>query len=151
MLETKGIYVLIISVGKVKEIRVGSLGILTFERGLYAYVGSAQNNLERRVARHFNKNKRVFWHIDYLLNDKDVEIISVFFKEAPRNEECQLALALKDLYKPVRGFGSSGCKCSGHLFKIDCYENIEMFLRKFKLNLLERTNCTIDKFHLGES
>lgn len=137
MLGTRGIYLLIISIGETGEIEIGSLGALTFERGLYVYVGSAQNSLEKRVLRHFNKHKRAFWHIDYLLNGKDVEIVSVLFKEAPRSEECWLAQTLSSLYKPVKGFGSSDCKCPSHLFKINSYEDIEMLLKRFKLDLLK--------------
>lgn len=138
MLETKGIYVLIVSVGYEREIRVGSLGTLTFERGLYAYVGSAQNNLEKRILRHLKKQKRVFWHIDYLLSNECVEIIVILFKEAPRSEECQIARALSSLYSAIRNFGSSDCNCTSHLFKINGYEDIEVLLSKFGLKSLYR-------------
>ncbi|MCJ7761950.1 hypothetical protein MUP38_00660, partial [Candidatus Bathyarchaeota archaeon] len=47
----KGVYVLIIRVDKDTGVNVGDLGKLTFEKGLYAYVGSAQNNLEQRIKR----------------------------------------------------------------------------------------------------
>ncbi|MEM1585880.1 MAG: GIY-YIG nuclease family protein [Candidatus Bathyarchaeia archaeon] len=137
-METRGIYLLIISISGMRRIEVGSLGTLTFEGGLYAYVGSAQNNLEKRIERHFNKYKQAFWHIDYLLNNENAEIINVLFKDAPKSEECQLALALNSLCKPVRGFGSSDCKCPSHLFKVDNYEDIEMFLKRFGLNLFKR-------------
>lgn len=130
----KGIYALIIYVSKEKNVRVGSLGLLTFKRGFYVYVGSAQNNLERRITRHFDKSKRVFWHIDYLLKDEDAEIVNVLFKRASREEECHLALALSSSYEPIKGFGSSDCKCQSHLFRIDDYKGAEMFLRKFGLN-----------------
>lgn len=136
----KGIYALIIYVSKEKNVRVGSLGPLTFKKGFYIYVGSAQNNLERRVARHFNRSKRVFWHIDYLLNDEDVEIVKVLFREASKEEECRLALALSSLYEPIKGFGSSDCKCQSHLFRIDDYKSAEMFLRGFGLNLFKKMN-----------
>lgn len=133
MLETRGIYVLVIYVGETRKIEVGSLGVLTFKKGFYAYVGSAQNSLEKRIARHLKKHKRFFWHIDYLLGDEYAEIVNVLFKEAPKGEECRLARTLSSLYEPVRGFGSSDCKCSSHLFKINSREKIEMLLRRFGL------------------
>jgi Uri superfamily endonuclease len=57
----KGIYVLIISVDKDTIVDAGVLGQLNFKKGLYAYVGSAQANLEKRIERHLRKeNKRKF-------------------------------------------------------------------------------------------
>ena len=51
----KGIYVLIIEVSQGAEIQVGTLGNVHFAKGLYAYVGSAQNGLEKRVERHIRR------------------------------------------------------------------------------------------------
>ena len=78
----KGIYVLIILVNKNISVNVGALGSVNFERGLYAYVGSAQNNLEKRIERHLRKAKRKFWHIDYLLENSRVKVLKVFCKKA---------------------------------------------------------------------
>ena len=71
----KGVYVLIVSVGKDIRVNIGALGSIFFERGLYAYVGSAQNGLERRVQRHRRKAKKKFWHIDYLLDNDAVRVL----------------------------------------------------------------------------
>ncbi|MGA2385728.1 MAG: DUF123 domain-containing protein [Candidatus Bathyarchaeia archaeon] len=51
----KGVYVLIIRINKAVLIKIGALGEIAFAEGLYAYVGSAQSNLELRVARHRRK------------------------------------------------------------------------------------------------
>lgn len=128
---------LVLSVEKEISVKVGSLGMLTFNNGLYAYVGSAQSNLEKRVTRHLNKEKRIFWHIDYLLDNENVKIINVFFKASPKIEECSLARTMSELYKPVKGFGSSDCNCPSHLFRIDRYENLDCFLRKRGLIILK--------------
>ena len=98
---------------------MGALGKIEFRKGTYAYVGSAQNGIEKRVARHLRREKRKFWHIDYLLAQETVRIEKVLCKRAPRQEECRTAQALSELGSPVRGFGSSDCSCSSHLFKID--------------------------------
>ncbi|MEM1507980.1 MAG: GIY-YIG nuclease family protein [Candidatus Bathyarchaeia archaeon] len=111
--------------------------MLTFGSGLYAYVGSAQSSLEKRVARHFSKEKRIFWHIDYLLNNEHVKILGVFFKAAPKTEECLLARAMGELYKPVKSFGSSDCGCLSHLFEIDDCEGLSEFLRRMGLTTLK--------------
>lgn len=98
---------------------MGALGKIEFGKGTYAYVGSAQNGIEKRVARHLRREKRKFWHIDYLLAQEAVRIEKVLYKRAPRQEECRTAQTLSKPGNPVRGFGSSGCSCSSHLFKIE--------------------------------
>jgi len=129
--------VLVLLVSKEISVRVGSLGTLTFSSGLYAYVGSAQSDLERRVARHFSREKRVFWHIDYLLKNEHVYIQNVFFKVAPKTEECLLAKAMSRLYEPIKDFGSSDCDCPSHLFKVDGCKEFDGFLRKMGLKILK--------------
>jgi Uri superfamily endonuclease len=123
----KGVYVLIISIGKDISVNTGALGSLKFERGLYAYVGSAQNNLEKRIKRHLETEKRKFWHIDYLLNNPCVKVLKVFHKKAGRPEECKITKELGKRGFAILGFGSSDCKCKSHLFKIKDYE----FLREY--------------------
>jgi len=120
----KGIYILLIKINrKVKE-KIGSLGIIEFDKGIYAYVGSAQNNLEKRVARHKSKNKKIKWHIDYLLNNKFVKIFKVFYKKAEKEEECKIAEKLSKTELLIPKFGCSDCNCKSHLFEIKNMENI---------------------------
>ena len=88
----KGIYILLIDLSRSLKIRIGSLGEIYFEKGRYAYVGSAQNGLEKRIARHFSKEKKIFWHIDYLLEHG--KIVDVFYKRAGKSEECLIARKL---------------------------------------------------------
>jgi Uri superfamily endonuclease len=122
----KGIYVLAISIDRNVLVRVGMLGSIEFDKGLFAYVGSAQNNVEKRVERHLAKQKKTFWHIDYLLANEHVKIVKVFFKNADKPEECKLAAELAKHSSPIVGFGNSDCKCTSHLFKIRGYR----FLRE---------------------
>ena len=51
----KGIYVLIIELPKSADIRVGKLGIIKFQKGFYAYAGSALNGLSQRIEMHLKK------------------------------------------------------------------------------------------------
>lgn len=105
---------------------VGALGSLKFEKGMYAYVGSAQNYLEKRVKRHLGREKKKFWHIDYLLDNPRAKVHRVFHINARRPEECRTTEELNKKGIPIPCFGSSDCKCESHLFKIaDCE-----FLRK---------------------
>ncbi len=114
----KGIYILVITFsGDVVE-DIGSLGRMRFAKGLYAYVGSAQNSIEKRVRRHRSKNKKVFWHIDRLLGNRPAKITKVIYKKSDKQEECNMAERLRKTCAPVPHFGCSDCKCNSHLFKI---------------------------------
>jgi len=120
----KGIYMLLIEVSKNIEVKIGSLGKIKFDKGNYVYVGSAQNSLEKRVARHKSKNKKTFWHIDYLLNNKYAKILKIFYKKAGKTEECKIAKKLSKTEISIPKFGCSDCNCNSHLFKIKNIANI---------------------------
>ncbi len=110
----KGSYVLIIRIPKKREIRSGKLGRVEFMQGFYAYVGSAMNRLESRIRRHLSREKTNFWHIDYLLDN--ARIVDVIIVESSKRIECRIAGNLANEFRPVSKFGSSDCKCNGHLF-----------------------------------
>jgi len=128
----KGIYILVVSVSKDINVKVGTLGNVNFEKGMYAYVGSAQNNLEKRIERHLRKTKQKFWHIDYILDYDNVKVLKVFYKHAGKSEECKVANKIGERCVPTKGFGSSDCKCKSHLFKLKNYQ----FLREFMFETL---------------
>ncbi|MEM3665958.1 MAG: GIY-YIG nuclease family protein [Candidatus Bathyarchaeia archaeon] len=130
---TEGVYVLVIQVSRCINVNVGALGRVKFQKGLYAYVGSAQNNLEKRVGRHFKRAKRKFWHIDYLLSCGVAKILKIFYKKAEKSEECEIAKEINRRSISVKGFGSSDCKCKGHLFKIDDYGFLKEFMHEMHL------------------
>lgn len=126
----KGIYVLLIAIDSDISIDAGALGMLKLEKGSYAYVGSAQNNLEKRVARHLRKEKKKFWHIDYLLDNANVRVLKVLYRNARRPEECKIARKMERRGLPIQGFGSSDCRCRSHLFKIEKYELLREYMMK---------------------
>jgi Uri superfamily endonuclease len=134
----KGIYVLLIHLNRNIAITVGSLGTHEFKEGNYVYVGSAQNGVEQRVARHLKKEKRLFWHIDYLLNDDAAEIVEVYVKPASKEEECQVAAQICKGAEPVAGFGCSDCHCQSHLFRLTHrgFESIMSLLPNLEKTLL---------------
>ena len=114
----KGVYCLLIEVQRPITIKVGSLGLIPFEKGNYIYVGSALNNLQNRVKRHLRKEKNIFWHIDYLLSHKEVAIKKIYYKETRTRQECTIARhIIKSAYLVPR-FGCSDCRCKSHLFKL---------------------------------
>lgn len=125
----KGIYILIIQLNKNVNITVGKLGKLPFQKGLYAYVGSAQTNLEKRIQRHHRREKRMFWHIDYLLQNPNSKIVKVYYKTANKTEECSTAHMIAAEGEFVAGFGCSDCHCKSHLFHVKDYD----FLRESML------------------
>lgn len=93
---------------------IGGLGKIEFKEGYYAYVGSALGGLEHRLSRHLRQEKTLHWHIDYLL--LRALIYDVMVIEGEEKRECQIASKLADYLSYVRGFGSSDCNCSSHLF-----------------------------------
>jgi len=120
----KGIYILLIKISRAAKAEIGSLGEITFPKGTYTYVGSAQNSLEKRIARHKAKKKKIFWHIDYVLALKSAKISKMFCKKAGKAEECRIAEKLGSIGVPVKGFGCSDCNCESHFFRIKKPEKI---------------------------
>jgi len=133
-------YLLFISVLQNTVVLVGSLGKITFRKGSYLYIGRAKINLSARIARHYRKKKKLFWHIDYLLSRKEVEIKEVWVGSGLT--ECKLARKISSLpsSRLISGFGSSDCKCPGHLL----YTNKESKVK----TLLRRLN--FEKYVMGE-
>lgn len=126
----KGIYVLVISVSENVTIKVGAFGKVALKKGLYAYVGSAQNNLDKRLMRHFKRAKRKFWHIDYLLVDAHASVLKAFYKEAEKPEECVVASKFGERGFAVKMFGCSDCRCLSHLFMFKDYNLLETLCLK---------------------
>jgi len=120
----KGVYVLVVEVDKDIQEKIGALGKIRFQRGTYAYVGSAQNSLEKRIARHLSEKKNLFWHIDYLLDNRSAKVTKAFYKEAGKSEECRIADRLKESEDSIPKFGCSDCNCGSHLFRIKDMKNI---------------------------
>ena len=109
----KGTYVLIIFLEDDQKIMVGKLGNIFFKKGYYAYVGSALGNLEARLARHLRKEKKLHWHLDYLLGH--AQIFEIIYTESEKRIECSIVRQLLGL-ESVKGFGCSDCSCESHLF-----------------------------------
>lgn len=129
----KAVYALIIQVENTTCIRLGSLGNVLFNIGMYAYVGSAQSNLNQRINRHLRKEKKLFWHIDYLLNNDKTKIMKVFIKKGIKKEECNLAklIGIKGIAIPK--FGSSDCRCKSHLFLINDYKFLKRNMKEIAI------------------
>ena len=110
----KGSYILLIRLPEAQTMTIGSLSEVYFPQGYYAYVGSALSGVESRVNRHLNQNKRLHWHIDYLL--PKASITEIIVSETNGKVECAIARALSAQFDSIPGFGSSDCQCLSHLF-----------------------------------
>ena len=134
----KGTYCLIIHLRKDTSIEVGKCGSINFKMGYYVYVGSALNSLESRLKRHLSPNKKLFWHVDYLLNSSNAGIEEIVFAVDEGKWECVLAAEISKEGVEVGDFGCSDCKCSSHLFYFDeLEESTAVCISSFKKILLE--------------
>ena len=112
-----GVYVLLFELGVGQNVAIGALGELRYPAAWYGYVGSAMGGLSRRVVRYLRPVERPRWHVDYLLPyGQDPMLIAA---ESEERIECLVAAHLMERLPVVRRFGSSDCRCEGHLFTSD--------------------------------
>ena len=140
----KGCYCLIIHVKKYSKIRIGAkLGYLEFKRGIYVYVGSAMNSLESRLNRHLSSKKKMHWHVDYLLKNRNTKVLDIIYN-TDKKVECYISQYLSDKAAGIRDFGCSDCDCESHLYYFknkreaiehvqDAYDSIAMDYEYFKI------------------
>jgi sugar fermentation stimulation protein A len=111
----KGAYILLIHLETDMDIEIGALGKIPFSAGYYTYTGSSMVNLEKRVERHFREDKKIKWHIDYLL--QRAEAVKAVLFPSHEKEECRVNKMVHNLENgtAIKGFGSSDCSCEAHL------------------------------------
>ena len=119
----QGTYILVIVVNDKINIPIGKLGNIFFRKGIYCYIGSAMgkigsSTLENRLKRHLRcpQQKNKHWHIDYLLENKEVSLLKLFLIPHKQKLECMLAQELLHMSDGfIERFGSSDCLCQSHL------------------------------------
>jgi len=114
---------------------------VSFKKGDYIYIGSAKGCLEARLRRHLKKDKKSYWHIDYLLKDERTQISQIWM--ILKSIECETAEVFyrNPFTETVRkGFGSSDCKCASHLFYIKNKERIEKVLKKIGFSIFSSSS-----------
>ena len=151
----KGTYCLIISMKKSEKLDIGHLhNMHRFKKGYYVYIGSAMNSLVARINRHLSDEKKLHWHIDYLLKNESSEIRDVLFNVSDKKIECDLASTIALNGEEVPKFGSSDCNCSSHLIYFkrkrdamnsvkNAYDNLDMKyhnLSYFRKELMKNKN-----------
>ncbi len=117
---TKGAYILLIRLGRERELEIGALGNVRFPKGYFAYVGSAMSGIEARVARHERAIKKVHWHVDRLTLAG--RVLGAWMIPSNGDVECDVNRFIEGLpgARPVvPGFGSSDCDCATHLHLVD--------------------------------
>jgi len=85
-------------------------------RGIYIYVGSAKRGMESRLARHTKKEKKLFWHIDYVTSRPDVRVKAIFL--SPRQECTTLREVSRLGVFFGRRLGASDCTCPSHFIYV---------------------------------
>ena len=111
---SRGSYILLIEISDRVNVKVGALGPVTFPQGFYAYCGSAMGGLGARINRHVRREKKIHWHVDYLLAEGRIKGMMSAITSV--RLECQLAQKLEKVFHFYPGFGSSDCGCPSHLF-----------------------------------
>lgn len=112
----RGTYCLIISMKKSEKLDIGHLhNMHKYRKGYYVYIGSAMNSLVPRLNRHLSDEKKMHWHIDYLLKSPDCHIRDILFNISEERIECDLAESISKDGEEIPGFGCSDCSCSSHL------------------------------------
>lgn len=99
-----------------ENIPIGKLGRFHFSKGYYVYAGSAKRNMLARVNRHIQKDKKKRWHIDYLRPYLQIQEIQTYSGEEGECGLFERLLKENAGSMPVKGFGSSDCRCFSHLF-----------------------------------
>lgn len=113
-----GIYTLLLWLDRTREIEVGSLGIVQFVEGYYSYTGSARGpgglkRLERHKRLLLGASSVRRWHIDYLL--PYASLVEAVVTRTSDDLECEIARRIGYRLDVIPRFGSTDCKCIGHL------------------------------------
>lgn len=62
------------------EIKIGKkLGFIEFKKGICLYIESAMNSLKSHLKRHLSDDKKLHWHIDYLLGNRNCKILDIIY------------------------------------------------------------------------
>lgn len=113
----RGIYTLIIESDEL-DISIGKLGCLHFNKGYYAYTGSALGRggllrVRRHIAVSRGENTARKWHIDYLLHV--ARPVLAVTSGTDTDMECEIAGEIGKACDAVPRFGCSDCGCVSHL------------------------------------
>lgn len=123
-------YILFINVKKNLGVRIGALGVKFFPKGYYMYIGSGRKYLMDRLKRHLRMTKTKYWHIDYLLSKRDVNISDIFVSEKKENQLVKKAEKTKGVEPHLNKFGASDTKNITHLFYIKSRSSLKKLMKQ---------------------
>lgn len=112
---THSLYAVHLNVNNDVEVSVGKLGIFLFPKGIYIYIGSAKKNIEARLRRHNQVEKKLRWHFDYLRPYGEIVKIETFNRDISECDLYEKMMRNLEGQVIVKGFGASDCKCRSHL------------------------------------
>ncbi len=128
-------YTYIFVLAKELTLRIGGLGIVRLNEGVYAYVGSAKVKRPfTRVLRHYLTRKKLKWHIDYITTSEYVKsIISILCYDLSEDSMYRLVRTLA--VPAIKGFGATDVRDHiTHLFRIHDYHRFILNIIKYLLN-----------------
>lgn len=142
-----GSYILTVSIPHDVDLNVGALGPISLDAGTYAYAGSAlgPGGIPARVQRHLRSEalKRKHWHIDEIMEIGQIE--EIWWIEGSERQECDLAARLRRVGElAVASFGSSDCRCPGHLIRLHQPSGVDLAMKTFLVN--SRIHRSINPF-----
>lgn len=113
-----GTYLLLLECNNKVELSIGKLGKIVTEPGYYLYVGSAfgPGGVQARVRHHQQIASRPHWHIDYLHTAAGLVDTWCVYGLRREHEWAHGLMQSETATVPLKGFGSSDCKCATHLF-----------------------------------
>jgi Uri superfamily endonuclease len=132
-----GTYALVMALRVELRLRAGRLGIHNLIPGYYVYTGSALGGLAGRLRHHLKLEKRLHWHIDYLL--REAAIAQVWYALGQLRLECTWNAIVKGLpgaISCIPGFGASDCQCSSHLTYFPTIPSFNLFEQKLRQSRL---------------
>lgn len=121
-------YAVVFELQKHASVSVGALGEFCLVPGYYIYVGQARRGVDQRLGRHFRREKRLRWHVDYL--GEVATPVESWIQGEGENVECLWADTLASLPAARRSlphFGSSDCRCPGHLVYVPQRPAVDQF------------------------
>jgi Uri superfamily endonuclease len=143
-----GTYALVIPLRVGLRLPIGRLGIQSLSPGYYVYVGSALGGLSSRLRHHLRSEKRLHWHIDYLL--AKAEVAQIWYALGCNRLECTWNAMLGDLpdaKSSVSGFGASDCQSPSHLTHFPTIPPLDLFDQKLRqsnlpeIHRIDRLDC----------
>lgn len=129
-----GTYALVLELQEPAELRIGSLGLIRFDRPFYIYVGSAfgPGGVRARIGHHLRPVRRAHWHIDYLKHC--AKVFDVWQCTDRARWECNWAMSILDRRGTslVPRFGASDCRCPSHLIGVSRHIDLADIRRRLQ-------------------